>query len=210
MTLLFKKFSQPPGLWVKAAGEKQVIWTLLELMWISMIFNFAKHLLPNPYELPVDDSILLTLYGLSASVPDTMLLHTHLFSFSLHTVYLFHKERCSIKWPSTLFLLAQFFFLPIRLSSLYYLGFLLLHQRSVFVSRVMLDYMNASAAEDLEAAVSPPATGTKTTEGRFAAVATAWRWQTEFWDTLWGCWPVDNMLRPSCPEFILPFSWNVK
>lgn len=176
MTLLFKKFSQPPGLWVKVAGEKQVIWTFLELMWISMIFNFAKHLLPKPYELPVDDSILLTLNGLSASVPDTILLHTHLFSLSLHTVYLFHTERCSIRWSSTLFLLAQFFFLPkylIRLSSLYYLGFLLLHQRSVFVSRVMLDYMNASAAEDLEAAVSPPATGTKTTEGRFAAVATA-------------------------------------
>lgn len=43
----------------------------------------------------------------------------------------------------------------------------------LFVSTLMLDSVNAPAAVDLEAAVCPPATGTKTAEGRFAAVATA-------------------------------------
>lgn len=36
----------------------------------------------------------------------------------------------------------------------------------------MLDYINAPAAEDLEAAFGPPATETKTAEGRSAALAT--------------------------------------
>lgn len=37
----------------------------------------------------------------------------------------------------------------------------------------MLEYINAPATEDLEAAFGPPATVTKTAEGRFAALATA-------------------------------------
>lgn len=36
----------------------------------------------------------------------------------------------------------------------------------------MLDYINAPAAVDLEAAFGPPATETKTAEGKSAALAT--------------------------------------